>query len=297
MPLLPEDYGLASLERFSRSQIWDVFYYPSWQERGSRPLSETYAEESAVAVRHHIKRQCAMLHIGEGTAEPARDRLIRENPQAIRDLLERHRDRLLGVARCTVGDVNRALGVIDEWIVHGPMVGVCFPSIGPGALECNDPKFDPIVRQLTEAGAIIVQLCNFVAGKKTVPTTPRRSSWPNWPRGIRRLLLSAVTPGATGRRGFEPCGRIPIFSSKPRASIPLRVLLRWQSRSWGWKECFSAAICRAGRWAPNFPRFSAPPFPTVKRNSSSAAICGGCWRRFSGVRGWRNEADLIGVGA
>lgn len=169
MPLLPEDYGLASLERFSRSQIWDVFYYPSWQERGSRQLSETYAEESAVAVRHHIKRQCAMLHIGEGTADPARDRLIRENPQPIRDLLERHRDRLLGVARCTVGDVNRALGVIDEWIVRGPMVGVCFPSIGPGALECNDPKFDPIVRRLTEAGAIIVQLCNFVAGKKDSP--------------------------------------------------------------------------------------------------------------------------------
>lgn len=169
MPLPPENYGLASLERSSRSRIWDVFYYPAWQERGSRSLGESFAEENAVAVRHRISRQCAMLHIGEGTAEPARDRLIRENPQAIRDLLERHRDRLLGVARCTVGDVNRALGVIDEWIVRGPMVGVCFPSIGPGALECNDPKFDPIVRRLTEAGAIIVQLCNFVAGEKDSP--------------------------------------------------------------------------------------------------------------------------------
>lgn len=169
MPLLPENYGLASLERFARSQIWDAFYYPSWQERGSRPLSEAYEEESAAAVRHHLTRQCAMLHIGEGTAEPARDRLIRENPQPIRALLERQRDRLLGVARCAVSDVNRTLGVIDEWIVRGPMVGLCFPSIGPGALECNHPNFDPIVRRLTEVGAVVVQLCNFVAGAKDSP--------------------------------------------------------------------------------------------------------------------------------
>lgn len=171
-----ESYGLPAIAQFASSGIWDAFYYPSWQERGVESPAQAYAAESRPPAWGLLNRQCAMLHVGAGGAEPARDSMIRNRPQAIHELLEQHRNRLLGVARLNGSDVARTLAAMDEWIVRGPMVGVCFPAVGPGAVACNHANFDPLVRKAAEAGALIILLCRYVAGEEDSPdlSTPSK---------------------------------------------------------------------------------------------------------------------------
>ena len=112
-----------------------------------------------------------MLHVGLGTAEGASENRIRENPEPLRELLRQRVGRLLGIARLNANDVPGSLAAIEEWVVRGPMVGVCFPAGGqPGSLECNRPNFDPLVRAAAAAGGLILQMNRYVTGEKDAPT-------------------------------------------------------------------------------------------------------------------------------
>src|SRR5690606_5775486 len=65
--------------------------------------------------------------------------------------------------------VQESLDAVDRWLREGPMVGVYFPGGNWGALSCNHPNFDPIVRRIAETGGIIMQHTWFKTGGKQYP--------------------------------------------------------------------------------------------------------------------------------
>ena len=218
--------GVTELDRLGNLEIWDAFYYPAWQRRGADSLVAAFDAERRAAERLGVTRQCAILHVGVGTAEPAFDRRIRETPELIRSLLRERADRVLGIARLNANNVAASLAAIDEWLVRGTMIGVCFPAGGsePGALACDDENFDPLVRATTAAGGIIVQDLRYMTGEPDSPTltTPAKlavlaARHPNatfisahagldWERGIRAVRASpnilVETSGFDSTAGF-----------------------------------------------------------------------------------------------
>jgi len=156
-----------------RARIWDAFYYTSAQERGAdQPLAEALAAERAAFAAAHIARHCAHLHVGAGTARnDEADARIRQNPAEIRAALARHAAWLLGVARVNTDDAATTLAVLDNWIAHGPMIGI---SVQDGKLPPNHPNSDAIVRRAHELGALIVQLnwFNALEAKNPNASTP-----------------------------------------------------------------------------------------------------------------------------
>ena len=174
MATAPSDFGFPPLRRFSDRGIWDAFYWAPWQERsGVTSLLEAYDAERPAMERAGLARQCVHLHIGAGTARPELESGIRENPGAIRALLEQRSDRLLGVARLNADDVPRSLAAIEKWIAQGPMVGVCFVR---GQVTCDHPNYDPLVRRLAELNALIFELnwYNILEGDGPGISTPAK---------------------------------------------------------------------------------------------------------------------------
>lgn len=223
--LHPPHSGLAALDGLARAEIWDAFYYPSWQERGAASLVAAFDAERAPAERLGLTRQCALLHVGVGTAEPEADRRIKNTPALVHDLLRERANRVLGFARLNANDVAASLAAIDAWLVRGPMVGVCFPAGGqPGSLGCSHENFDPLVRATTKGGGVILQMNRYVTGEADSPTlsTPAKlatlaarhpeatfisgHAGGDWERGIRAVRafpnILVETSGFDSTAGF-----------------------------------------------------------------------------------------------
>lgn len=222
----PLQSGLAALDRLPAAPIWDAFYFPSWQERGAGgSLVAAFDAERAAADRLGIMRQCALLHVGVGTAEPEADRRIREQPGLVRDLLRERAGRVLGIARLNANDVAASLAAIETWLGHGPMIGICFPAGGqPGSLACDHANYDPLVRAATAAGGVVLQMNRYTTGEADSPTlsTPAKlatlaarhpaatficgHAGADWERGIRAVRAQpnvlVETSGFDSTAGF-----------------------------------------------------------------------------------------------
>jgi predicted TIM-barrel fold metal-dependent hydrolase len=164
----PAAFGLPSREQFASWRIWDSYYFPRL-----RPVPGVLAADIAADLRllepFAIERLCANLHVGLGTLLPNGKVSPAEDPAQLLAVLERWRDRLLGVINLNANDVAGSLAALDRWVKHGPAIGVYFKSSPPGCLACIHPNFDPLVERCGELGALIMQHTWFKAGGKADP--------------------------------------------------------------------------------------------------------------------------------
>jgi predicted TIM-barrel fold metal-dependent hydrolase len=218
--------GILALDRLPPGEIWDAFYFPSWQERGSAAsLVAAFDAERGPADRFGLVRQCALLHVGVGTAEGEAERRIKAAPELIQTLLRERAGRVLGLARLNANDVSASLAAIDDWLVRGPMVGICFPAGGqPGSLACDHENFAPLVRAATAAGGVVLQMNRYTTGEPDSPelSTPAKlatlasrnphatfisgHAGADWERGIRAVRgcpnVLVETSGFDSTAGF-----------------------------------------------------------------------------------------------
>lgn len=225
MKLSAKQCGLDTLERLAQPGIWDAFYYPLWQERTTGSLVAAFDAERGTADRFHVLHQCALLHVGVGTAQAGAEERIRASPELIRELLKERAGRVLGIARLNANEVPASLAALDTWVTRGPMLGICFPAGGqPGSLECSHANFDPLVRAAAAAGGFVLQMTRFETGEKddTLLTTPAKlavlaarhpdvaficgHAGGDWEKGIRavrsRPNIAVETSGFDSTSGF-----------------------------------------------------------------------------------------------
>jgi len=124
-------------------------------------------------------------------------------------------DRLFGFAYVNPKHVEESLKDLDRCLRDGPMLGVKLWV----ALECNDPRLDPIMRRLGELKAAMMQHVYFhAAGNPPGESTPAQlaelaARHPNvpmiashtgndWERGVR--AIRATKNVYAGLAGFDP---------------------------------------------------------------------------------------------
>lgn len=159
-----EHFGLPPARKLQQYQIWDSYFTPS----DSRLVAEI---ERTLPLLEEVgfRRLCVFLNVGLGTADPASEKEVRANPEAILEPLKRWPDRLLGLIQLNANDVRGSLDALNRWLRDGPMIGVYFPGGRRGSLACSHPNYDPIVRRITELGGMIMQHNWFKTGGKEDP--------------------------------------------------------------------------------------------------------------------------------
>ncbi len=140
---------------------------------------------------------------------------FREDNDEVLRVLEAAPDRLFGFVYLNPNYVEESVRELDRCVRDGPMVGVKLWI----ALECNDPRLDPIAERAGQLKAVILQHAYW----RTVPNLPDEShpghvaelaarhpdvafisahSGNDWERGIRGVR--AVPNVYTEVSGFDP---------------------------------------------------------------------------------------------
>jgi predicted TIM-barrel fold metal-dependent hydrolase len=167
MILQPEAFGLPSRSDWAAYRIWDSYYFPRLRAVTGKMVDDISADLQELEP-FGIERFCAYVHVGLGTLTNGAPSPV-ENPDQILALLNRWRERLLGVINLNANNVSGSLAALDRWVKNGPVVGVYFKSSPPGCLVCTHPNFDPLVERCGELGAMIMQHTWFKATGKGDP--------------------------------------------------------------------------------------------------------------------------------
>lgn len=211
-----EDFGLPSREAWAAYRIWDSYYLPRMTARAGALLEDVAADWRELEP-FAIERLCAYLHVGLGTlTEQGAARSPAEDAAQNRELLERWRERVLGIIHLNANDVGASLRALDEWVKFGRAVGVCFKSSRPGALVCTHPNFDPLVERCAELGALIMQHTWFKAGGKDDPGESTPAELATLARRHSQITFVCAHAGGDWERGLRAvrdCGNVLVETS------------------------------------------------------------------------------------
>lgn len=190
--------------------VWDVHThlmgFPGTGKERARSLLK-YAD------RVSIDRLIVFLGFSR-MPSPSPKQFREDNDEVLR-VLEAAPDRLFGFVYLNPNYVEESLRELDRCVRDGPMVGIKLWI----ALECNDPRLDPIAERAGQLKAVILQHAYW----RTVPNLPNEShpghvaelaarhpnvsfisahSGNDWERGIRGVR--AVQNVYTEVSGFDP---------------------------------------------------------------------------------------------
>ena len=209
----PEAFGLPSREAWREYRIWDSYYFPRFSAaRGL--LVDSVEEDFRTLEPFGIEKFCTYVHVGLGTL--SQTRTAAEDPEQVQGLLQRWRDRCLGVLNLNANDVSGSLAALDRWVKHGPMVGVYFKSSPPGCLVCTHPNFDPLVERCGELGAMIMQHTWFKATGKGDPGESTPAELAQLAKRHSRVNFVCAHAGGDweqGIRAIRDCGNVLIETS------------------------------------------------------------------------------------
>ena len=220
--------GLPSAQELRRLRIWDSYFTPAFSHPGKDGSSQLIrdVERSMPAIRSgQFEKLCLFAHVGLGTTtDAAFERLVRTNPSTVQSVFERWPQLLLGMIQLNANDVPSSMDALDRWLRDGPMVGVYFAGGGPAALNCTDPRMDPLVERIQQLNGVIMQHTWFKTGGKQGPgeSTPAElatlagrhpqqtficvHSGGEWEQGIRAVQASpnvvVETSGFDATAGF-----------------------------------------------------------------------------------------------
>jgi predicted TIM-barrel fold metal-dependent hydrolase len=147
--LNPAAYGLPTREDLVKLRIWDIHYH-GFLGGGIRQHEENlfYVE------RMGIERMLS-LDIAGTTNDPLGASLADREKQEIREYLEKHADRVSGLIPIDPSQPAESCRKMEEWIAHGPCVGIKYYGGNPGGVACSHPNNDAIIRLAGELGALV----------------------------------------------------------------------------------------------------------------------------------------------
>ncbi len=217
---ISQRYGLPSLENLQEYEIWDSYFTPADSGANTDRLFREIQRATPACEMVAIRRQCAFLHIGLGTASAETERRIRTDPDSILAPLRKWPDRLLGMLQLNANDLAGSLAAVDRWLKDGPLVGVYLPGGGPAALACSHRNLIPLVERIAAEQGVIMQHTWYKTGRKQSPgeSTPAElaqlaARFPQvpficahaggeWEQGIRAVRSSPNILVETS--GFDP---------------------------------------------------------------------------------------------
>jgi predicted TIM-barrel fold metal-dependent hydrolase len=161
-------YGLPTRDDLVKLRIWDMHYHGFYKD-GIR----SHEENLFYVDRMGIERMLS-LDIAGSPADPLGTMMSDEKKRAIREYLEQHSDRVSGLIPIDPSQPVESCRKIEEWIAHGPCIGIKYYGGNPGGVVCSHQNNDPIIRLAAELKALVYIHTWMIIGGK-----PRRPSGGN----------------------------------------------------------------------------------------------------------------------
>jgi predicted TIM-barrel fold metal-dependent hydrolase len=168
--LNPAAYGLPTRDDLAKLRIWDMHYH-GFMNGGIR----AHEENMFFVERMGIERMLS-LDIAGSAADPLGTTIPAEKKRELREYLEKHADRVLGLIPVDPSQPAESYQKIEEWIVNGPCVGIKYYGGNRGGVAVSHRDNDPLIRRAAELNALI-----YIHTWLKVGGTPRRPAGDNQP--------------------------------------------------------------------------------------------------------------------
>lgn len=150
-------FGLPDLAYLRSMRVWDSYLTISYRAEGPSSLENVFARLLPMIDAAGMERLCPLLDVGLGTGSAEEEAAFLRNSKAVFSAFDRWPNRLLGLVKLNANHVKASLEALDRWVRDGAMIGVYFSGGTRGALPCNHPNFDPLVRRIGDLGGLIMQ--------------------------------------------------------------------------------------------------------------------------------------------
>ena len=145
----PAAYGLPTRDDLVKLRIWDMHYH-GFMNGGIR----AHEENMFYVERMGIERMLSLDIAGTPT-DPLGAMIPDVKKQEMREYLEKHNDRVLGLVPIDPSLPVESCRKIEEWVAKGPCVGVKFYGGNPGGTVCSHANSDAIIRMAADLKGLV----------------------------------------------------------------------------------------------------------------------------------------------
>lgn len=146
--LNPGDYGIPDRQQLIDLRIWDSHYHGFLTSVD--PIKQHH-EMMFYVERMGIERVIS-IDIGGTLQDPLTPKSHDQEQLAI---LKRNKDKVSGIIPIDPGFPKESCMKMEEWIRHGPCIGIKYVGGNKLGVTCDHPNNDQIIRLATELGAVI----------------------------------------------------------------------------------------------------------------------------------------------
>jgi len=147
--LNPAAYGLPTRDDLVKLRIWDIHYHGFW------PGGMRQHEENLFYVERMGIERMLSLDIAGSPTDPIGNSVSAEKKRELREYLEKNSDRVSGLIPIDPSQPIESCRKMEEWIRHGPCIGIKYYGGNPGGVVCSHANNDAIVRLAAELNAVI----------------------------------------------------------------------------------------------------------------------------------------------
>lgn len=147
--LSPAAYGLPTRDELVKLRIWDMHYHGFFNGG-----IKSHEENLFYVERMGIERMLS-VDIAGSPMDPLGSMMSDEKKREIREYLEKHSDRVSGLIPVDPSQPVESCRKIEEWVAHGPCIGIKYYGGNPGGVVCSHRDNDGIIRLAAELKAVI----------------------------------------------------------------------------------------------------------------------------------------------
>ena len=144
------DYGLPTREELVAYRIWDTHFHGFNVSGAANPV-EQFRRNNFYVDRMGIERSIS-LEVGGTLPHPL---VPSPYDNEIRAILETEQDRVSGITPIHPGFPEESCAKMEQWIRHGPCIGIKYVGGNTSGVVCSHPNNDPIIRLAAELNATI----------------------------------------------------------------------------------------------------------------------------------------------
>lgn len=144
----PRRYGIPDRQQLIDLRIWDSHYHGFLT--GTDPIKQHH-EMMFYVERMGIERVIS-VDIG-GTLQDPLDPKPHDPEQL--DILNKNKNKISGIIPIDPGFPHESCRKMEEWIRHGPCIGIKYVGGNKLGITCDHPNNDKIIKLAAEMGAVI----------------------------------------------------------------------------------------------------------------------------------------------